>query len=79
MGDVFTEYLDISGAQYLYFSYSQFVTLCNLILNDPHMSIDPSKSSSDAHSDGVIGSLNIHFSTQSIGPTSDSSSTPYMT
>jgi hypothetical protein len=56
MGGVITEEEAIARAQYLDLVYSQSSTLYELILNAPHTSTDPSKPSSTAHTDGVIGS-----------------------
>jgi hypothetical protein len=63
MGGVVTEEQAISRAQYLDLVYSQSGTLYNLIPNAPHPSNDPSKPPSDAHSDGVIGSLRTQSAT----------------
>jgi hypothetical protein len=52
--------------------YSQCGTLYELIPNAPCTSTDPSKPSSTAHSDGVIGSVKTQSSSQSTGPTNHS-------
>jgi len=57
MGGVVTEEEAIAHVQYLDLVYSQSSTLYELIPNAPRTSIDPSKPSSIAHSDGVICSV----------------------
>jgi hypothetical protein len=76
MGGVVTEEEAIAHAQYLDLVYSQSGTLYELIPNAPHTSTDPSKPSSTAHSDGVIGSVKTQPASQSTGTTNHSVSTP---
>jgi len=76
MGGVVSKEKTIGCVQYLDLVYSQYGTLYDLILNAPRMSTNPSKPSSDAHSNGFIFSLKNYFATQSIGPISHSTSTP---
>jgi hypothetical protein len=67
MGGVVTEEESIAQAQYLDLVYSQSGTLYELILNAPHTSTDPSKPSSTAHADGIIGSIKTQSPSQSVG------------
>jgi hypothetical protein len=57
MGGLVTEEESIACAQYLDLVYSQSGTLYELIPNTHFPSTDPSKPSSIAHADGVIGSI----------------------
>jgi hypothetical protein len=57
MGGVVTKEKVISRAQYLDLVYSQFYTLYNLIPHAPLPSNDPSRPASEAHVDGMIGSV----------------------
>lgn len=56
MGGAITKEQAISRAQYLDLVYSQSSTLYDLIPHDPFPTYDPSKPS-EAHTDGIIGSL----------------------
>jgi hypothetical protein len=56
--------------------YSQFGTLYELISNVPRTSTDPSKPSSMAHVDGIIGAIKTQSSSQSAGSTNRSVSAP---
>jgi hypothetical protein len=76
MGGVITEEEAIAHAQYLDLVYSQSDTLYELIPNTPHTSTDPSKPSSTAHADGVIGSVKTQSSSQSTDTTNHSVSSP---
>jgi hypothetical protein len=57
MGGFITEEEVISHAQYLDLLYYQSGTLYDMIPHAPFTSYDPSKPPSDAHSNGVVGSL----------------------
>jgi len=63
-GGVVIEEEVIARAQYLDLFYSQSSTLYEFIPNAPRTSINPSKPSSSAHSDGVIGSVKTQSSSQ---------------
>jgi hypothetical protein len=76
MGGVITEEESIAHAQYLDLVYSQSGTLYELIPNAPHPSTDPSKPSSTAHTDGVIGSIKTQSSSQSTDMTNHSVTSP---
>jgi hypothetical protein len=57
MGGTITEEETIAQNQYLDLVYSQSGTLYELLLNVAPANVDPSKSSSSSHADGVIGSI----------------------
>jgi hypothetical protein len=76
MGGVITEEEAIARAQYLDLVYSQSGTLYELIPNAPRPSTDPSKPSSTAHADGVIGSVKTQSSSQSTDMTNRSVTSP---
>jgi hypothetical protein len=76
MGGVVTEEEAIAHAQYLDLVYSQSGTLYELIPNAPRTSTDPSKPSSTAHSDGVIGSIKTQSGSQSTDTTNHSITAP---
>jgi hypothetical protein len=67
MGGMVTEEEAIARAQYLDLVYSQSGTLYELIPNATHPNNDPSKPSTAAHVDGVIGSVKTQSTTQSTG------------
>jgi hypothetical protein len=69
MGGFVTEEEAIARAQYLDLVYSQYGTLYELIPNAPCTSIDPSKPSSTAHADGIIGVVKTQSPSPSVGPT----------
>jgi hypothetical protein len=76
MGGVVTEEEAIARAQYLDLVYSQSGTLYELIPNAPCTSTDPSKPSSMAHADGIIGVVKTQSSSQSVGSANHSVSAP---
>jgi hypothetical protein len=57
----------INHAQYLDLLYSQSGTLYDLILHAPRLSNDLSKLAPRTHVDGMVGSIKLHSTTQSIG------------
>ena len=57
MGGAVTEEQAISRAQYLDLVYSQSGTLYDLIPQDPHPSIDPTKPLAEVPVDGIVGSI----------------------
>ena len=57
MGSVVTEDQAISSAQYMDLVYYQSETLYDLIPQDPHPSIDPSKPPAENLVDGVVSSI----------------------
>jgi hypothetical protein len=65
MGGAVTEEQAIAQDQYLDLVYSQSSTLYDLLLNVAQANIDPSKSSSSSHADGVIGSIKSKSTTPS--------------
>jgi hypothetical protein len=76
MDGVVTEEETIACAQYLDLVYSQYGAFYQLIMNAPYTSTDPSKPSSTAHVDGVIGFVKTQSRSQSTGATNCSVTAP---
>ena len=76
MGGVVTKEQAINHAQYLELVYSQSDTHYDLIPHGPQSLNDPSKTTPEAHVDGMIGSMKLQPVTQSIGKQGHQASTP---
>jgi hypothetical protein len=75
MGGTIKEEQAIARAQYLDLVYSQSSTLYDFLPNSTRANNDPSKPSSSSHADGVIGSVNIQYTSHSLPLSSTSPQT----